>query len=225
MSELFIDEKGRIYKKIKEGMKRLSIFDGSYYSLRAVNGIPMLEIDGIRMHLIKDFKTPIDYSKYIVGLLKIKSGARVLDTCGGLGYTAIAAAEKGAIVASIEISKQILNLANENPHSRKYFTNPNIHIYNADSSELIKTFDSDVFDVVLHDPPTLSRAPALYTISFYKQVYRVLKTKGVFYHYLGNPNSKYKHRNIYEKTISKLKQIGFYKFKIDKKAQALLSIK
>ena len=82
MTNIIVDEKGRLYEKTKEGIKKLAIFTDRYYSLRVFNGIPILEIDGVRMHLIKNFKNPLEYAKEVCKLLKIKKEDVVLDTCG-----------------------------------------------------------------------------------------------------------------------------------------------
>jgi len=222
-NNLFMDEKGRIYKKDDDGeFYRLSLFTDKYYALRAVKGVPMLEIDGIRMHLIRDFETPLDYSRHVIELIKIRKGQKVLDTCGGLGYTAMAAARNGANVTSVELKKEVLNLASQNPYSDGYFKNSHINIVNADSYDYIQDISDKSFDVVIHDPPTYSMAPNLYSEIFYEQVFRVLKMNGLFYHYVGNPNSKYKKKNIYVDTIEKLKKIGFSKIKINRKSQGII---
>ena len=145
-NNLFSDEEGRLYKKTSKGMEKLSKFTDHYYSLRVFNGIPVLEIDGVRMHLIKNFKTPLDYSKEVCKLLKIKDEDIVLDSCGGLGYTAIEASKKAKKVISIEKNKTVLELGKENPYSEDYF-----------KSKKIKIIHSDSFDTSPSKPTLLKR--------------------------------------------------------------------
>ena len=66
----FSDEDGNVYVEKGEQRHILSLFDEHLYKLRMSKGIPILEIDGLRMHLVKDFKTPLDYSKEIASNLE-----------------------------------------------------------------------------------------------------------------------------------------------------------
>ena len=76
--DYLVDEDNNLYLKKGEKAMKLSFFDSHYYSLRIFSGVPVLEIDGLRMQLVRDFKTPLDYAKQVVGKLKIKKKA----TCG-----------------------------------------------------------------------------------------------------------------------------------------------
>ena len=51
---------------------------------------------------------------------------RVLDTCTGLGYTAIEAAKTAEQVITIELDPTALEVARLNPWSRELFENPRI---------------------------------------------------------------------------------------------------
>ena len=65
-----------------------------FYKLAKTGGAPTLEIDGIRMHRTKD-TTPDRMRWKKSKILGLRHG-KVLDTCMGLGYTAIQADEYGA---------------------------------------------------------------------------------------------------------------------------------
>ena len=73
----------------------------------------------------------------------------------------------------------------------------------------IKVFKSNMFDIVIHDPPRLSMATELYSFDFYKQVFRVLKNNGKLYHYTGSPGSKNRKINLIGNVSKRLKQAGF----------------
>jgi predicted methyltransferase len=73
---------------------KVAVFDNGLYRLRMMKGKPILEIDGLRMHLVKEFDDVFDYSELVARRLGIKAGDKVLDTCMGLGYTAIAASKR-----------------------------------------------------------------------------------------------------------------------------------
>ncbi len=224
MSELFVDEEGRIFKKTKQGMEKLSIFNKNYFSLRAFEGIPILEIDGVRMHLINNFSDPLEYSKEVISKLKIKETDRVLDSCGGLGYTAIEASKKGAKIISIEKNKEVLELAKQNPYSKEYFNSKKIEIINADSFEKVKEFEDCSFEKIIHDPPRLSFAPYLYSLEFYKELYRILCQKGTLYHYVGFLG-RAKGRNIEDKIKEKLIEAGFKRIRYDPRCYGLFGSK
>ena len=198
----------------KDGITmRLDLFDKHYYKLRPVNGIPILEIDGLRMQLIKDFKTPLDYAKQVVKELKIpeKGEFSILDSCMGLGYTAIQAAKFSSVklVVTCEFSPAVVTLAQWNPFSDLLFAkNTKIVLMNGNSNDLIKNFQSAMFDFVIHDPPRFSHAPELYSSAFYQELYRVCKKGARIFHYVGSVG-KEKGRKIEHEVENRLKLVGF----------------
>ncbi len=215
----FSDPEGNIY--VEKGKKRhiLSIFDEHLYKLRLFNGIPILEIDGLRMHLVKDFKTPLDYSREIAEKLGIGRRDIVLDTCMGLGYTAIEAS-KAKKVVTFEINGPVLKLVEWNPWSKKLFSR-RIEITLGDIAEEIKQFDDNSFSVIIHDPPRFSRAPLLYSLKFYQELYRVAKPQARIFHYVGSVG-KGKGRKIAEEVEKRLKRAGFANIIYNKRLQGLL---
>jgi len=224
-NEYFYDERF-IYAKTKEDgeLLKLALFDGGFYKLRVFNGVPILEIDGLRMHLVKEFKTPLDYSKQVVKELRIKKGDFVLDTCMGLGYTAIEANSAGASVTTCEISRAVLTLAQWNPWSQMLFGNPGITLLEGDVSEQIKKMDAGSFDAVIHDPPRFSKAGQLYSLEFYKHLHRVMKPGGRLFHYAGSVG-KEKGRRIDEEVEKRLKEAGFSKIKKIRNLQGLAALR
>ena len=69
-------------------------------------------------------------------------------------------------------------------------TIPKIERRFADSYEEILTFPAEHFDVILHDPPTLSLGGQLYSGAFYARAYNVLRRGGRMFHYIGDPESR-----------------------------------
>src|SRR3989338_508184 len=134
-----------VYAREGESVHKLAIFDKHYYKLRHMKGAIILEIDGLRMNLVKDFKSPLDYSKEVARNLKITKDSIVLDTCMGLGYTAMAAAVTSERVITCEASEAVMELAYWNPFC-KIFEQKNIQTINADVGTRIKSFDKSSFD-------------------------------------------------------------------------------
>ena len=212
-----------LYAEVGGDRIKLALFDGRYYKLRLFNNVPILEIDGVRMHLVKDFETPLDFAKEIVKELKIKKG-NVLDSCMGLGYAAIEASKKADSVITCEISRAVINLAQWNPFSDKLFTDEKIVVMNGDAVDLIADFESETFSYVIHDPPRFSHAPELYTKEFYKQLFRVCKKGARIFHYVGSVGAK-KGRNIANGVEKRLKESGFKNISYSKKLQGLFASK
>lgn len=218
------DEKNRLYYKKSANSEpiMLSIFQGHFYNLRLFNKIPVLEIDGLRMQVMKGFKTPLDYSEKIARMLKIKENEKVLDTCMGLGYTAIAAAKKGARVITVEYSDAVLELVKYNPLSTFLFESKNIEILKGDIAEKIKQFESEEFNKIIHDPPRISHAPQLYSHNFYLELKRVLKPQGEIYHYVGAVGAKKRNRNIKSEVARRLSEVGFKKIRYIETLQGII---
>jgi hypothetical protein len=212
------DEDGKIVEY------KLALFDNGFYKLRLWNGIPILEIDGLRMHLVKEFKTPLDYSKQVVKRLDLHSGNCVLDTCMGLGYTAIESLSYGAIVTTCEISRAVHTLAKWNPFSEKLFTSERIKVVEGSIAEKIKNMPDSSFDTIIHDPPRFSVAGELYSLEFYRQMHRVLKKGGRLFHYVGSVG-KGRGRKIEEEVEKRLTEAGFKLIRYNKLVQGLFSKK
>lgn len=207
-----------LYAKKDGELFKLALFDTHFYKLKLYNRITVLEIDGLRMHLVKDFKTPLDYSKEVVSNLKIGKNDKVLDICTGLGYTAIAASKQAQKVTTIEISPAVLQLCKWNPFSSELFTSRNIEIKNEDAFSALKSFREKTFDVIIHDPPRFTHAPHLYSTQFYTELCRIAKTRARLFHYVGTLG-KEKGRKIEDEVKKRLETVGFMDFRYSSKLQ------
>ena len=170
-----------------------------------------MEISGIRMHVTKEMTPMEDTKKKIESISPLKG--IVLDTCMGLGYTAILASKYADFVFTCERDENVLEIAKFNPWSKELFDNKKINILNASIFNQIKIFKNGMFDAVIHDPPRLSLATELYSSEFYKQVFRVLKNNGKLYHYTGSPGSRNRKINLAGNVAKRLKQAGFKEIK------------
>ncbi len=160
----------------------LALFEDGFYKLRLMKHGPILEINGLRMHL-RDFKDVRDYSKLIVKKLKIGNRDTVLDICTGLGYTAIEASKKAKRVITIEKSSAVIKLAEWNPWSTE-LKNKNIEIIHGDALQEIEKLRG--IDIIIHDPPRISTAGELYSKEFYEKLYKISKPNAMMFHYAGS---------------------------------------
>jgi predicted methyltransferase len=198
--------KKRIYSLKSGGSEPVEIAGEHYFKLSPTTGAPTLEIDGIQMHRTSDIDPFEDSRMKVEGT--VNTGDTVLDTCGGLGYTAIWSVRFGAVrVVSVEVCPEVRLLRARNPWSRELFRDP-VELVDADSIEHIKTLPDESFDSVIHDPPRFSLAGELYGSEFYAQLMRVLKPGGRIFHYTGAPYSRRGLRDFPSEVIRRLSGAG-----------------
>jgi predicted methyltransferase len=189
-----------------EMIRGFSNFTGRVYGLMPTEAAPTMLISGLPMHRIKGT------DPYRDTLAKIKTIApitgRVLDTCTGLGYTAIEAATTAERVITIELDPTAQEMARYNPWSRSLFDNPKIEQIIGDAFEVVPSFEDGVFSSILHDPPMLSLAGELYSGEFYRACWRVLRRNGKLFHYIGDPDSKSGARTT-KGVVRRLQEAGF----------------
>ncbi len=196
--------------------------DGFYYKLYPVTftSAPTIEISGIKMHRVVD-TTPWEDTESKVSILKIKPGDEVLDICTGLGYTAIHAYINGGNITSIEKDPNVLDIASYNPWSKKL---TDVNIILGDAYEVIKDLDTNSFQAIIHDPPRFSRAGQLYSIDFYKELYRVLSDDGKIFHYCGKVGFKRRGIDLIKGVAVRLRKVGF-KVKLMRKYMGVYAYK
>ncbi len=187
---IFSEETNNFYKLVPTGLDKW----------------PTLEISGIRMHVTKryspkeDTKEKISYINPCVGV--------VLDTCTGLGYTAIMASKTADLVFTIEKDKNVIEIEKINPYSRELFENSKIKRIIGDSFEEVKKFKAYYFDKIIHDPPRQALSTMLYSQEFYNELFRILKKGGKIFHYTGDPGSK-RGLDIRIGIITRMQKAGF----------------
>lgn len=188
---------------------KLAVFDKNYYRLRIISRAPILEIDGLRMQLVRDFATPLDYSKGIAEKMELGKNDLTLDTCMGLGYTAIAAHEAGSGVETCEISRAVYELARWNPYSARLFSGANIRIYRQDAIVHAIASKPGKFSAIIHDPPRFTLAPNLYSFDFYQSLYRIAADGCRMFHYTGSLGEKSGKRDIQKEVEKRLEDSGW----------------
>lgn len=200
-------KENRVFKLQQGHLKILEYWSEGYYKLVPTSGAPTVEINGVKMHRSKEIDPFIDAKEKAQEVVKVNDC--VLDTCSGLGYTAIWAVRLGASdVTTIEFNETMLKIRSDNPWSSEFFL-PKIKLLEGDAGAIIKKLKSESFDSVLHDPPRLSMAGHLYGDEFYSELYRILKKNGRLFHYTGNPH-RARHGNTFLLNVAKrLKTAGF----------------
>lgn len=189
------------------------------------SGAPTLVLGGKTMHrIVGDNMNPTIDTQNKLSSISMFKGAKVLDTCMGLGYTAILAAEKGGAVTTIEYDPASLELCYQNPWSQRLFDESlPIDIKMGDVCEIIKHFKDNSFNFIVHDPPALCLSKTdIYGQTFYRDLRRVLATKGTLFHYIGNPSSA-ESGKLYAGITARLREAGFTNISTYSKAFGLVA--
>lgn len=185
---VILDEQGFAYEVIKRT-------NAGIYKLKAValNKAPTIEVSGIHMHRIVG-TDPWSDALAKVNAARVFRGCTVLDTCTGLGYTAIASTLKGAReVYTFEVDEGVTWVASRNPWSHK-LSSKAIKTFRGNVVELVKALPNNYFHRVIHDPPRFTKSTGdLYSSDFYRELFRVTRPRGIIFHYTGEP---LKHSNI-----------------------------
>ncbi|MEM7802323.1 MAG: methyltransferase domain-containing protein [Chloroflexota bacterium] len=193
------------------------------YSLFPTPSAPTMLVSGITMHRIVDCDPWEDTKNKIKAFGGYPVG-EVLDTTMGLGYTAIMAAQGGSHVTTIEIDPTVVSVCEANPWSRELFTRPNIKRVIGHAWDVIEELPDASFSAVIHDPPMFNMAGELYSLDFYRELYRVLKSRGRLFHYVGNPKSR-SGASVTKGVLKRLKEAGFRRVSGRERAFGLLASK
>jgi predicted methyltransferase len=193
-----------------------------HYVLFPTPSAPTFLNSGVPMHRIKDTNPHADT------LAKIKAigpiFGPILDTCTGLGYTAIEAARTASQVITVEVDPAVLQIAGLNPWSRELFENPKITQWVGAIDERIEEIETASLSRVLHDPPAFNLAGDLYSTDFYRQLFRVLRKDGRLFHYIGDLESP-SGRRVSRGAAERMRQAGFTRITPKKEAFGLLAFK
>jgi predicted methyltransferase len=193
---------------IEDGMlKQIAFFSDDtslYYKLVPTKDWPTVTFSSTPMHRFTHISPKRNAELMIRELSPVRGF--VLDTCCGLGYTAILSS-KSAEVITYEKDHNVLRIASYNPYSRELFENGRITLSKKDVSASICIHQDNSFDRIIHDPPTFKYAGELYSLAFYKELCRVLKPKGILYHYTPSPGKTHG-RKFHAGILGRLKSAG-----------------
>ena len=192
----------------REGVFQVAMAGKHFYKLVPTGRAPTLEIDGIRMHRTSGTSPDQDTGTKL-DVLEL-DGGRVLDTCMGLGYTAIESARRGAeLVVTVELEPQVVRIALMNPWSAPLFTDEAIHKVIGDTYTVASILPESFFDYVIHDPPRHDHAGHLYGLDYYRRLHRLMAPGGRMFHYTGEPRSRYRGVNLQRGVSRRLREAGF----------------
>ncbi|MFO7632075.1 MAG: RsmD family RNA methyltransferase [Caldilinea sp.] len=223
--EEIADDDAGCYGCTAEGIHKIQIFSEEtqrVYTLFPTTGAPTMLISGIPMHRIKETDPHRDTLSKIRALGRIRGC--VLDTCTGLGYTALEAARYADQVTTIELDPAVHEIIRQNPWSCALFETPNITPLIGDSFEMLEEFDDETFDCIIHDPPMFSLAGDLYSLTFYRQLHGVLRRGGRLFHYIGNPESR-SGATVTRGVVRRLGEAGFHRIQGRPQAFGVVAIK
>jgi uncharacterized protein len=190
-------------------------------------GPPTFEIDGIKM-LPTAKVSPYEDAQRKVGLIRPR-GKVILDTCGGLGYFAAWCLRgQAGRVLSYERNEDVVWLRGLNPWSPEgaelvplgastdrppavgaVAPGSGLTLVRGDVAVEIASLPDRSFDAVLHDPPRFGIAGELYSQAFYDHLARVLRRRGLLFHYTGTPNKLTSGRDVPNEVAGRLRKAGF----------------
>jgi uncharacterized protein len=219
LTELFWESEGTRYPYLDDGKERTvyAWMDGDFEPISRYRdsliklvptpwGAPTFEIDGIKM-LPSAERSPYTDAEHKVKKLKTR-GKVVLDCCGGLGYFAAwCLLEGAAAVQSFEKNPDVIWLRSLNPWSPA--PDARLNLQEGDVAHAIEALPAQSYDVVLHDPPRFAIAGDLYSEMFYRQLARVIKPRGMLFHYTGAPNKIARGRDLAAEVLRRLAAVGF----------------
>lgn len=194
-----------------------------YTLVQEPGDLPNLEISGIKMKSA----TPSISAILDASLRELRPLAGAcLDTCGGLGYSAIAMARNPAVasVLCFEVDANVTEAARHNAASAELFQDRKIELRQQDVFDAIPACESESFDRIFHDPPRLGLAGELYSQEFYEHLFRVLRVGGKLFHYTGAPGEK-SGKRVVPGVIRRLQAAGFERVRAVPDAQGVSAIK
>jgi hypothetical protein len=215
---------GKIYAFENNCLFPVEVRSNGYYKLVPTAGAPTLEIDGIKMHRSKDMDPFTDAE--LKTKLVVRAGDQVLDTCGGLGYSALFAIKAGARqVISTEKSPEVIQLRNLNPWLTQ-MDQTRLVFCHTDITRHMDTFEANQFNSVIHDPPRFTAATGdLYGRLFYDALFRVMAPGARLFHYTGSPGRITAKDTFIKNTQKRLAQSGFSKVHFKEPLQGMYAEK
>lgn len=214
--------RNRVFVLENDALVPVEVRADAYVKLVPTDTVPCLEIDGVKMHRSKDID-PLTDARLKTSLV-VKPGHMVLDTCGGLGYSALYALKAGAArVVSTEKSRAVIRVREFNP-----WLGPDqrIQLVQGDITREIRGMADGSYDSVIHDPPRFSSATGdLYGRAFYDQLFRVMKPGAGLFHYTGSPKRITQQDRFVRNAEKRLEHAGFTGLCFNQQLQGIYGLK
>ena len=206
--EPILSFKNKIFIFQNNALTPIEVRSDGYYKLVPTTSAPTLEINGIKMHRSKDID-PLTDARLKTQLV-VAENDQVLDTCGGLGYSALFALKAGAKkVISTEKSRSVITIRNQNPWFNLH-EDKKLELIHTDITREIDRFDNGMFNSVIHDPPRFTSATGdLYGKKFYTALFRVMASRSKLFHYTGSPKKIKTQDKFIKNTLKRLELSGF----------------
>jgi predicted methyltransferase len=128
-------------------------------------------------------------------------------------------------VITIELEPNVHRISLMNPWSQKLYQSNEISCILGDSFFVANGLPSELFDIIIHDPPRHRYAGHLYGLAFYQKLFRLLKPGGKIFHYTGEPRSRYRGVNISKGVSQRLLKAGFRDVKYHDNVMGLIALK
>jgi uncharacterized protein len=199
--------KNKIFIFQNKSLTPVEVRSDGYYKLVPTTGAPTLEINGIKMHRSKEID-PLTDAKLKTQLV-VSPGDHALDTCGGLGYSALFALKAGAKkVVSTEKSAAVIKIRNLNPWLPR--DDKRLELIHADITQEIDRFENGIFNSVIHDPPRFTSATGdLYGKKFYAALFSAMAPHSKLFHYTGSPKKIKTKDSFVKNTMKRLERSGY----------------
>jgi predicted methyltransferase len=110
-------------------------------------------------------------------------------------------------VLSYEKNPDVIWLRSLNPWSPQ--AGGALTLTEGDIAEQVALLPDGSVDAILHDPPRFGIAGELYAQGFYDHLARVLRRKGLLFHYTGTPNKLTSGRDVPGEVSRRLQRAGF----------------
>ncbi|WDP91155.1 MAG: hypothetical protein HUN04_16205 [Desulfobacter sp.] len=225
-------DKNKVFGWDGNAIAPIEVRADGYYKLVPTDTVPTLEINGVKMHRSKDID-PLEDARLKTELV-VRPGDRVLDTCGGLGYSALFALRAGArTLVSSEKSPAVIRIREQNPWLQPgafdWFTPEaagRITLNHGDITRIITGLPDQEFNAVIHDPPRFTSATGdLYGRVFYGQLARVMKNGGRLFHYTGSPKKIVHQDRFIQNAMKRLDAAGFGNISFNERLQGIYAEK
>ena len=122
----------------------------------------------------------------------------------------------------LAVDPLMVSMQRANPWSAELFSHEKVTRLLGDATDILPELPDGEFAFIVHDPPANSLSGELYSLEFYSELRRVLKSGGTLYHYVGDPSSKASGR-LFKGILERLREAGFADARKAKEAYGIVA--